>query len=297
LIKRDDQTGLASGGNKTRKLEFVVADALAQDADTLITIGGPQSNHCRQTAAAAAKLGLRCVLVLSGEPQSQEMWQGNLLLDALLGAEVRWSGRRTREEVMAETARELRTAGARPYVIPVGASVPLGAAGYVAAVEEVAKQLKEKGTEADRMVFPSGSAGTQAGILVGVKALGLKARVEGICDGANADEVLPKIKALAAETISLLGLDIRLADEDFVLHGTYGQPGYGVITTAEREAIRLLARTEGVIVDPVYTGRALSGLIDLIRQGVYAETETVLFWHTGGMAGLFARAAEMLVDG
>ncbi len=294
LIKRDDQTGLATGGNKTRKLEFVVADALAQGANTLITAGGPQSNHCRQTAAAAAKLGLRCVLVLGGEPVPQEAWQGNLLLDALLGAEIRWSGSRTREEVMAETAAALESEGAKPYVIPVGASVPLGAAGYVAAVEELAEQLDTRNITVDRIVFASGSAGTHAGILLGVRALGLKARAEGVCDGANADEVLEKVKILTSKTIELLGLDIQLTDEDYVLHGNLGQSGYGVITEAEREAIHLLARTEGIIVDPVYTGRALAGLIDLVRQGVFGQDETVLFWHTGGVAGLFPRAAEML---
>ncbi len=294
LIKRDDQTGLATGGNKTRKLEFVVADALAQGANTLITAGGPQSNHCRQTAAAAAKLGLRCVLVLGGEPVPQEAWQGNLLLDALLGAEIRWSGSRTREEVMAETAAALESEGAKPYVIPVGASVPLGAAGYVAAVEELAEQLDTRNITVDRIVFASGSAGTHAGILLGVRALGLKARAEGVCDGANADEVLEKVKIMASKTIELLGLDIQLTDEDYVLHGNLGQSGYGVITEAEREAIHLLAQTEGIIVDPVYTGRALAGLIDLVRQGTFGQDETVLFWHTGGVAGLFPRAKEVI---
>lgn len=293
FIKRDDQTGLATGGNKTRKLEFVAADALAQGADTLVTAGGPQSNHCRQTAAAAAKLGLRCVLVFSGDPVPQSAWQGNLLLDTLLGAEFRWSRERTREAILAETAETLRAEGARPYVIPVGASVPLGAIGYVAAVEELAAQLKGLEIKLERMVFASGSAGTHAGLLVGVKALGLTTRVEGICDNANTAEVLPKIKALADETASHLGLQLNFTAEDFILHGSYGQPGYGVITKAEREAIRLLARSEGIITDPVYTGRALAGLLDLVRRGAYGSAETVLFWHTGGVAGLFARANEL----
>jgi len=295
LIKRDDQTGLATGGNKTRKLEFVAADALAQGADTLVTTGGPQSNHCRQTAAAAARLGLRCVLVLSGEPQPRATWQGNLLLDALLNAEVRWSGARDRETVLAETTAILEAEGARPYVIPVGASIPLGAVGYVAAVEELVGQLQARGETIDRIVFASGSAGTQAGLLVGVKALGLAARVEGICDDANGVDLLKKIKALTLETASHLGLSLDFAETDFILHEAYGRPGYGVITIAEREAIRLLARTEGIIADPVYTGRALAGLINLIGRRVYPPTETILFWHTGGVAGLFARAAEVLV--
>lgn len=294
LIKRDDQTGLATGGNKTRKLEFVVADALAQGADTLITAGGPQSNHCRQTAAAAAKLGLRCVLILGGEPVPREAWQGNLLLDDLLAAEIRWSGPRTREEIMAETATALKAEGARPYMIPVGASMPLGAAGYVAAVEELAQQLEEREIEIDRIIFASGSAGTQAGILVGVKALELKTTVEGIHDSADAVEGLEKIKSLAVDTAQYLKLDLEFTDEDFILHNSYGQPGYGVITKAEREAIRLLARTEGIVTDPVYTGRALAGLLDMVRREIYAPSETILFWHTGGVAGLFARASDML---
>jgi D-cysteine desulfhydrase len=293
LIKRDDQTGLATGGNKTRKLEFLVAEAIAQGADTLLTAGGPQSNHCRQTAAAAAKTGLRCALVLSGDPLPRSQWNGNLLLDDLLGAEVHWAGDRDRAIMMDEVADALRATGTRPYVIPVGGSVPTGAAGYVAAVEELANQLAAREERVDRIVFASGSAGTHAGILVGVRALALGARVEGINDDKDGD-LREKIQALAAATTVHLGLDLSLSEEDFILHGAYGAPGYGVITNAEREAIRLLARTEGIITDPVYTGRALAGLIDLVRRGTYGPEETVLFWHTGGVAGLFPRAAELM---
>lgn len=293
LVKRDDQTGLATGGNKARKLEFLVAEALAQGADTLITVGGPQSNHCRQTAAAAAKIGLRCVLVLSGHPPPRSQWNGNLFLDDLLGAELRWAGEGDREAALAEATDALQAAGARLYVVPVGGSVPTGAAGYVAAVEEMAVQLAARGERINRIVFASGSAGTHAGILVGVKALGLAARVEGINDDKMGG-LWEKIESLTAATAAHLGLDLSFSKDDFILHDAYGAPGYGVITDAEREAIRLLARTEGIITDPVYTGRALAGLIDLVRRGVYGPGETVLFWHTGGVAGLFARAAELL---
>ena len=293
LIKRDDQTGLATGGNKTRKLEFLVAEAMAQGVDTLITAGRPQSNHCRQTAAAAAKTGLRCTLVLSGDPLPRSQWNGNLLLDDLLGAEVHWAGDHDRAMMMDEVADALRATGARPYVIPVGGSVPTGAAGYVAAVEELADQLAAREESVDRIVFASGSAGTHAGILVGVKALALGARVEGIDDDKDGG-LRQKIEALAAATAAHLGLDLSFSKEDFILHDAYGAPGYGVITDAEREAIRLLARTEGIITDPVYTGRALAGLIDLVRRGTYGPEETVLFWHTGGVAGLFPRAAELM---
>jgi D-cysteine desulfhydrase len=293
LVKRDDQTGLATGGNKTRKLEFLVAEALAQEADTLVTVGGPQSNHCRQTAAAAAKTGLRCALVLGGQPVPEAEWEGNLLLDDLLGAELHWAGDRDRDAVLAEVAEALESSGARPYVIPLGGSVPTGASGYVAAVEELAEQLTERSERVERIVFASGSAGTQAGLLVGVKALGLGARVEGINVDKEGD-LIDKVRTLAAATAAHLGLEIRFAEQDFILHDVYGRPGYGVITDAEREAIRLLARAEGIICDPVYTGRALAGLIDLVRQGVFSPDETILFWHTGGAAGLFPRAPEMI---
>jgi L-cysteate sulfo-lyase len=293
LVKRDDQTGLATGGNKTRKLEFLVAEALAQDADTLVTVGGPQSNHCRQTAAAAAKMGLRCALVLGGQPVPEAEWEGNLLLDDLLGAELHWAGDRDRDLVLAEVAEGLERSGARPYVIPLGGSVPTGASGYVAAVEELAGQLAERGERAERIFFASGSAGTQAGLLVGVKALELGARVEGV-NVDKEEELIDKVRALTPATAAHLGLEISFAEQDFILHNAYGRAGYGVITEAEREAIRLMARTEGIICDPVYTGRALAGLIDLARKGAFSLEETILFWHTGGQAGLFPRADELM---
>ena len=293
LIKRDDQTGLATGGNKTRKLEFLAGDALAQGADILVTVGGPQSNHCRQTAAAAAKLGLRCALVLSGSETPAREWNGNLLLDELLGAELYWSGDRAREAVAGEVVDQLRSSGARPYFIPVGGSVPLGAAGYVAAVEELSDQLHARQMRVDRIVFSSGSAGTHSGILVGVKALRLSASVEGIHNDKVGD-LSAKILSLSAATADFLDLDLQIKESDVVLHEDYGASGYGVITDAEREAIRILARSEGIIADPIYTGRALVGLIDLIRKGAISSDETVLFWHTGGVAGLFARSRDML---
>jgi D-cysteine desulfhydrase family pyridoxal phosphate-dependent enzyme len=293
LIKRDDQTGLATGGNKTRKLEFVVAKAIEEGADTLITLGGPQSNHCRQTAAAAARVGLRCVLVLGGPPLPRSEWTGNLLLDDLLGAELRWAGDRDRDAVAAEVAEELRASGAHPYNIPLGASYPIGAVGYVAAMEELASQLAARDEHVDRVVLSSGSGGTHAGTLVGVKALGLNLRVE--CIDVSADStMLETTKQLAADTAGYLGFDLHFGDEDFILHDAYSVTGYGFITDAEREAIRLLARTEGIIADPVYTGRALVGMIDLIRRRVYGPDETLVFWHTGGVAGLFPRAAELM---
>lgn len=293
LIKRDDQTGLASGGNKTRKLEFLLGDALTRGADTLITPGGPQSNHCRQTAAAAARYGLRCVLVLSGEPLPRDRWDGNLLLDDLLGAEVRWTGGRPREEVMAEVAAEVAAGGGRPYVIPTGGSVPVGATGYVAAVEELAGQLAAQGERVDRIVLVAGSGGTHAGVLVGVKALDLGAAVIGMNNFAIPD-IGGTVRALAAATAEYLGLRLSFTDTDFIFYDACGPHAYGVITAAEREGIRLLAQTEGIVLDPVYTGRAFAQLVSLIRAGVFHPEETILFWHTGGLPGLLARSADLL---
>lgn len=290
-IKRDDQTGLATGGNKARKLEFLVAEALEQGADTLVTVGAAQSNHCRQTAAAAAKFGLGCALVLSGDPPPPP-WNGNLLLDVLLGADLHWARDEDRSEAAVRVVETLRANGAQPFYFGVGGSVPTGAAGYVAAVEELHEQLQRREIPLDRIVFASGSAGTQAGILVGIKALGMDVRVEGI-DVSAIEGLRAEIQSLAPATAAHLGLELRFSDAETIVHRAYGTPGYAILTDAEREAIHLLARTEGILVDPVYTGRALAGLIDLVRTGVYREGESVLFWHTGGVAGLFARADEV----
>jgi len=295
LIKRDDQTGLATGGNKTRKLEFLAADALAQGADTLITVGGAQSNHCRQTAAAAARLGLKCALVLSGDPVPHPAWRGNLLLDDLLGATIHWTHGRPREEVTAEVARDLEAQGARPYVIPTGGSVPIGAAGYVAAVEELAGQLAQQGEHATRIVLVSGSGGTHAGVLVGVKGLGLDLTVEGMNNFAIED-VAATVRALSQKTATFLNLDLAFTDADFHFFAAAGTHPYGTITAVERDAIRLLARTEGILLDPIYTARAFAQLVARIRAGVYAPEETIVFWHTGGVAGLFPRAEDLLVN-
>jgi D-cysteine desulfhydrase family pyridoxal phosphate-dependent enzyme len=292
LIKRDDQTGLATGGNKTRKLEFLIADALQAGADTVITTGGVQSNHCRQTAAAATKHNLRCVLVVPGQPLPKEQWDGNLLLSDLLGAEVVWAGELSRDAVIEETVANFKRVGAKPYVIPIGGSVPLGAAGYVAAMEELVSQLIELEEELDRIIVTSGSGGTHAGILVGVKALSLNAKVEGMSNMAI-DDLEGTVRKLSMETANFLGLELEFGDEDFIFHDACGKHGYGVITDSEREGIRLLARTEGIILDPIYTGRAFAQMIALIREGVYSQDETILFWHTGGVSGLFPRAGEL----
>ena len=292
FVKRDDQTGLATGGNKARKLEFLVADALEKGADTIITAGAVQSNHARQTAAAAARFGLRCCLVLSG--QSPDRWTGNLLLDELLGAEIRWAGERERSQVMEEVAEEMTRLGRRPYIVPLGGSNPVGAAGYVGAMVELTAQLEVRDLQVERVVFPTGSGGTQAGLMVGAKALGFAGRIEGVSVSPTKDVLKARLEELVTETAAFLGLDLSFDGEDFIVHDDYLGEGYARMGPPEREAIRLSARTEGLLLDPVYTGRAMAGLIDLIRRGVFGQDETVLFWHTGGTPALFAYADELL---
>jgi L-cysteate sulfo-lyase len=293
FVKRDDQTGLATGGNKTRKLEFLVADALEKGADTLITAGAIQSNHVRQTAAAAAKFGLRCCLVLSG--QSPDRWNGNLLLDRLLGAEIHWAGERDRSQVMEEIAEEEKRRGHNPYIIPVGGFSTAGAAGYVAAMEELMEQMSEQNLWVDRVILPTGSGSTQSGMIVGAKALGFAGRIEGISVSRTEEALRLRVKDLVGKTAAFLGLKFSLASEDIIVHDAYLGEGYAKMGPPEREAIRLAARTEGLLVDPVYTGKAMVGLIDLIRRGVLGKDETVLFWHTGGIPALFDYAEELLL--
>ncbi len=291
LVKRDDQTGLASGGNKTRKLEYLLAQALAEKADTVLTVGAPQSNHCRQTAAAAARAGLRCVLVLGGSAPRLE--GGNLLLDRLLGAEIVWANDRDRLALLAETAQAQALAGHRPYVITYGGSSPVGAAGYATAFQELLDQAKVDGWAIDHVVVASSSGGTQAGMAVGAWAAGFQGQLHGISIDRSASEFQAALADLAAQTASLLGIPHRFQARDFIVHDAYLGGGYGVLGDAEREAIRLLAASEGLLADPVYTGRALAGLLDMIRLGRFGTEETVVFWHTGGLPALFAYAEQL----
>jgi len=293
LVKRDDQTGLAGGGNKTRKLEFLVAEALAQGADMVITAGAAQSNHCRQTAAAAARAGLGCALVLGGEPPLTP--GGNLLLDQLLGAHIYWTGPDRRGERLEEIAGRVRADGHRPYVIPYGGSNAMGATGYVLAMQELSRQLP--GLRVDRIVFASSSGGTQAGMVVGARATGFGGQIVGIRidKGEAGDDPYPvHLARLAHATAAHLGLAADFAPGDFLVNQDYLGGGYGVVGELEREAIRLTAHLEGLILDPVYTARAMGGLIDMIRRGVIGPDETVLFWHTGGMPALFAYADALV---
>jgi D-cysteine desulfhydrase family pyridoxal phosphate-dependent enzyme len=302
FIKRDDQTGLAGGGNKTRKLEFLVADALAapRKADTLITVGAPQSNHARQTAAAAAKFGLRCILVLRGDAPPEAT--GNLLLDHLLGAQVIWSGKRSREEVMEEVADEEKAAGRHPYPVPLGGSTPLGAAAYALAMVELKEQIDamrgqgefETRPYFDRIIFASSSGGTQAGLVVGAGLTGFRGEVLGISVDEDLETLRSTVARIATETATLLGQPRAYSPQDISANTDYLGAGYAIMGKPEREAIELFAQTEGILVDPVYTGRAAAGMIDLIRRGVIGKQETILFWHTGGTPALWAYAGQLV---
>ena len=291
-IKRDDQTGLATGGNKTRKLEFLVADALAQGCDHLITTGAPQSNHCRQTAAAAARAGLGCTLVLRGHKPTQET--GNFLLDELLGAHVYWTGDRDRAEVIAEATAELQAMGRKPYVIPLGGSNVMGATGYVLAMQELMEQLAAQHSNVDFIVFASSSGGTQAGLVVGAEVYGFHGHILGISVDNPAEELKMQVAALATATATHLGLGMLPLAERVEVNDDYLGGGYAIVGETEREAIKMVAQLEGILLDPVYTGRAMGGLIDLIRWGAFTRGQSVLFWHTGGTAALPAFADKLV---
>jgi D-cysteine desulfhydrase family pyridoxal phosphate-dependent enzyme len=290
LVKRDDQTGLATGGNKARKLEFLVGQALAGRADVLVTAGGPQSNHARQTAAAAAKFGLRAVLSLGGE--EPPVRTGNLLIDDLLGAEIQWAGTRDPGQQLEEIGRQLWDKGSKPAVIPYGGSNPVGASGYVAAMEEMMAQMGDE--KVDVIVFATSSGGTQAGLVLGARALGFKGRILGVSVSHLQQEVASKVASLASETAVLLDLPYTFEDSDIEVTDQYLAGGYAVINDQVREAVRMFARYEGLLVDPVYTGKAALGLIDMVRQKEFSPDETVLFWHTGGTGGIFGFGEQLL---
>ena len=283
LVKRDDQTGLAFGGNKTRKLEFLVAEALEQGARTLVSGGALQSNHCRQTAAAAARFGLDCILVLNGEMPGQP--SANLLLDQLFGAEiVTIADRALRDQTLQNTFDQAAAGGRKPYLVPYGGSSSTGALGYAFAMEE----FVEQNMQADWIVFATSSGGTHAGLVLGQRVFGFRGRVLGISIDEPEDWLKAHVSKLAADASEKLGERISFTSEDVLANENYCKAGYGVLTDAEREAVQLFAKYEGLLLDPVYTGRAAAGMIDLIRKGFFKKEETVLFWHTGGQPALFA---------
>ncbi len=289
-VKRDDQTGLGMGGNKTRKLEYVLAEALANGAKTLVTVGAAQSNHCRQTAALAARYGLDCILVLSGQPSAEP--EGNLLLDRLFGAELRWTTRDERDQVLQDTFDQAWSDGRRPFLIPLGASTPVGSLGYMSAFEEFLDQQ----VDVDWIVVASSSAGTQAGLVLGARRAGWQGNILGISIDHEAAELKQKVAELASEAADRLGERLSIQADEILVNAEYLGAGYGVLSAAEIEAIRLAARSEGLLLDPVYTARAAAGMIDLIRKGEIPSTARVLFWHTGGTPALFAPQYASLIN-
>ena len=283
LVKRDDQTGLAFGGNKTRKLEFLVAEAREQGATMLISAGAIQSNHCRQTVAAAARFGFDCTLVLTGEKPAQP--SANFLLDQLFGAEIiTVADRKDRDRILQETFDNAVAVGKKPYLVPYGGSSPTGAMGYTFAMEEFVKQ----NVNVDWIVFGTSSGGTHAGFVLGQKVFGFKGKVLGISIDEPEAQLKAHVSALASQASEKLGERIEFSGDDVLANENYCQAGYGVFGAGEREAIKLFARSEGLLLDPVYTGRAAAGMIDLIRKGFFKKEETILFWHTGGQPALFA---------
>ena len=297
-MKRDDLLGLAGGGNKTRKLEFLVADALARGADTLITCGAVQSNHCRLTLAAAAKEGLKCRLVLeervpgSYHPEAG----GNNFLFRLLGVEKIEvvPGGSDMMQAMQGVADNVAARGRKAYIIPGGGSNPIGATGYVACAVEILAQLFEQNLRIDRIVCASGSTGTHAGLVTGFYGTNSNLPVIGINVSRPKTEQEEMVYRLVQETAAHLGIAAEIRRDAILCFGDYVGPGYSLPTDQMAEAVRMLARLEGILMDPVYTGKAMAGLIDLVRKGYFKEEENILFLHTGGSPALHVYMSAIL---
>ena len=297
-VKRDDCTGLATGGNKTRKLEYSMAAALEQGADTIVTVGAVQSNHVRQTAAAACKLGLQCEVLLEHrvtDPSEPYANSGNVLLDRIFGANLReYPGGTDFDKAMNEVADEVKQQGGKPYLIPGGASNEVGALGYVNCALELLEQANERGLSINHLVTATGSAGTQAGLIVGFKAMHSDIPLLGIGVNAPKEPQEEKVFKLACETAEFIGKPGIVAREDVVANCDYVGAGYGVPTEGMNEAVMMLARLEGLLFDPVYSGKGLAGMIDLIRNGELRDANNIIFLHTGGSAALFAYSDQLV---
>lgn len=291
-IKRDDLLGLAGGGNKTRKLEFLVAEALEQGADTLVTCGAVQSNHCRLTLAAAVKEGLKCRLVLEERvPQSYNPENsGNNFLFRLMGVEkIRVvSGGSDMATEMQQVADEVAHKGRKAYIIPGGGSNPVGATGYVACAEEILNQTFEMGLNIDRVVCASGSAGTHAGLITGLYGNNANIPIVGINVSRTREDQEPLVYDLVERIVKRVGINGVIPRESVVCFGDYVGPGYSLVTKEMIKAVRLLAEIEGVLLDPVYTGKTMAGLIDLVQKGYFKKGENIMFLHTGGSPALYA---------
>ena len=290
-VKRDDCTGLGTGGNKTRKLEFLMADAMQKNADVIITQGAVQSNHARQTAAAACKLGMACELIFEkrvADAPDAYLNSGNVLLDRIYGANISEVEKGSdMNAAMEAVAEDLRKQGKTPYIVPGGGSNPIGALGYVDCALECLSQANRDGIVIDHIVHATGSAGTQAGLVVGLKASHANIPLLGIGVNAPKDVQEEKVYKLAVETADYVGAPGIVVREDVVANCDYVGPGYGVPTEGMNEAVMLLARMEGLLFDPVYSGKGLAGMIDLIHKGLFSGANSIVFVHTGGSAGLF----------
>ena len=295
-IKRDDQTGLASGGNKVRKLEYLLHEAISQDCQLILTAGAQQSNHCRQTAAACAKLGLECHLMIAGhEPEN---YSGNLLLTKLLGATIHYTGQGKKggDIQLLKNELEKKNKGKKCYVIPLGGSTPIGALGFTNAVKELKKQLVEQNLNIDYIFFGSSSGSTEAGLILGCELFGFNTKLIPInIDKSNFNGITleEKILSLVNEGAKILGLKKKFELSDIPLIREYSKAGYGVITAFEKQAMYILAKQEGILLDPIYTARAFGGMMDYLEKKKLEINSNILFWHTGGFPEIFEHANEL----
>ncbi|MFX1506564.1 MAG: D-cysteine desulfhydrase family protein [Promethearchaeota archaeon] len=286
FMKRDDLTGVAFGGNKNRKLEFLLADAKEKGADVIVTEGALQSNHCLQTAACSAKLGLECELVLSGE--DPDFITGNLLLNQILDVKIhRAKDSVERKELLIRVEEELKAEGKKPYMIPTGGSTGVGALGYLNCIAEIVRQSKELGISFSHLIHSTGSGGTQSGLLIGRKIYSPNLEILGINVGDPTKRLQKEIKRIIKEFNQDWGLELMIGDESIkILEGYFGQ-GYGIPTQEMIDTVKLMAKLEGVFLDPVYTGKAIVGLVDLVKSDVIPKDDNVLFLHSGGGPSIF----------
>ena len=307
-VKRDDLTGLAFGGNKSRKLEFIIPDVQAKNADVIITWASVQSNWCLQTAAAARKFGITPVLILFKTYELPDEFDGNLLLDFILSADIkireaeygRVVDQKDVEDVLDEVVIEVKEWGHTPYVAPIGGSLvggsmeqPLGAIGYVNAFAEMLAQAEDLGFQPDYVVHATGSGGTQAGLVFGAKAMSPKTKVLGVSVSEEKNAFSKDVLSIAKDTEKALDTDLSIAEEDILVFDEYLEEGYGVVTQSVSNIIRLAAMREGLFLDPVYTGKAMVGLADLVRRGTIPKESKVVFFHTGGTAALFPNKEKL----
>jgi L-cysteate sulfo-lyase len=295
-VKRDDLTGLAFGGNKARKLEYLMGDVLSKGCDYVVTHAGFHSNWCTQAASACKKLGIGIVLVKNAPRDGWEPadWDGNHLLHKLMGAEVYVARPENVKAVVDEQMERLRRGGHKPYYMPVGGSVVLGAVSYINAVLEIMYQSQQMGVHFDYIIHCTGSGGTQAGLVIGAKALNSGSKIISIADDSSpAEEHIAKARPIIEEARSVLSLEVDITDEDLKVYNEFGGGGYGFISKEKIEAVKTFAETEGVFIDPVYTAPAAATMIDWVKRGKFKEGENILFLHTGGSVALFAYRAPI----